>query len=62
MPMLKVRCKTCDAMIPTGFDLSHEAFKDLTYTERTVECPICDRTQTWNMDDVDVSIFKKTSK
>ncbi len=49
-------------MIPTGLDLDYETFKEMTYTERTVECPVCDRMQTWNMDDVDLSIFKKTPK
>lgn len=60
MPMLKVRCKTCGAMIPTGLDLDQEGFKDLTYTDRSVECPICESMQTWGIKDVDVSVFKKT--
>ena len=59
MPMLKVRCKVCNVMIPTGLDISHEEYKDLTYTDRTVECPVCDSMQTWGMNDVDVSVFKK---
>ncbi len=62
MPMLSVKCATCGAWIPTGLDLDHEAFKDLTYTERTIECPNCDKLQTWNLDDVDVSVFKKPAK
>ena len=60
MPMLKVRCKVCNVMIPTGLDLDREAFKDLTYTERSVECPICESVQTWGLKDVDTSIFKRT--
>ena len=62
MPMLAVRCKLCNAMIPTGLDLDQDAFKDLTYTDRSVECPICESMQTWGMQDVDVSAFKKTPK
>jgi endogenous inhibitor of DNA gyrase (YacG/DUF329 family) len=62
MPMLKVKCKSCGAMIPTGLDLDHEAFKDLTFTDRTVECPVCESMQAWGIDDVDVSVFKKLRK
>lgn len=62
MPMLKVKCKVCGAMIPTGLDLDHEAFKDLTFTDRTVECPVCEGMQAWGIDDVDVSVFKKLRK
>ncbi len=59
MPMLRVRCAACGAMIPTGLDLDYEAFKDLTYADRTIECRVCERVQTWNVNDVDVSVFKK---
>jgi endogenous inhibitor of DNA gyrase (YacG/DUF329 family) len=62
MPMLKVQCKVCGAMIPTGLELDHEAFKDLTFTDRSVECPICESMQAWGIDDVDVSVFKKLRK
>jgi endogenous inhibitor of DNA gyrase (YacG/DUF329 family) len=62
MPMLKVKCKACGAMIPTGLDLDQEAFKDLTFTDRTVECPVCESMQAWGIDDVDVSVFKKLRK
>lgn len=46
MPMLKVPCKVCQVMIPTGLGLEPNAFKGLTYTERSVECPICESMQT----------------
>lgn len=62
MPMLSVRCATCKAWIPTGLNLELEAFKDLTYTERTIECPNCDNLQTWNLDDVDRSVFQQPKK
>jgi len=46
-------------MIPTGLDLDREAFKDLTYTDRSVECPICDSMQSWGLHDVDESVFAR---
>lgn len=57
MPMLSVKCEQCQRMIPTGLDLDYAAFRDLTYTERTVECTYCEHLQTWNLDDVDRSVF-----
>ena len=62
MPMLSVRCVHCKYLIPTGMEMDYEAFRDLTYTERTVECPACDRIQTWNLDDVDRSVFRLPPK
>jgi hypothetical protein len=62
MPMLRVRCATCRRLIPTGLDMDYETYKNLTYTERTLECPICEEIQTWNLDDVDRSVFAKPSK
>lgn len=62
MPMLKVRCKVCAAMIPTGLELDEEQFKDLTYTDRSVECPVCESVQTWGMGDVDLSVFGKPGR
>jgi len=62
MPMLSVKCVHCAMWIPTGLDLDYEAYKDLTYTERTVECPNCDTMQTWNLDDIDRSVFKRPPK
>jgi hypothetical protein len=62
MPMLMVRCKVCKAMIPTGLVLEQNEFKDLTYTDRSVECPVCDSVQAWGILDVDVSVFKKVPK
>ena len=58
MPMLKVRCARCNAMIPTGTDMSYETFRAATYVQRTVECPNCENIQTWTVDDVDRSVFK----
>jgi hypothetical protein len=58
MPMLKVRCKVCKAVIPTGLDLDQKDFKNLTNTDRSVECPICESIQTWGIKDIDTSIFK----
>jgi len=29
------------------------------HTERTVECPHCQLTQVWTLDDIDRSVFKK---
>jgi hypothetical protein len=60
MPMLKVRCKKCSKMIPTDLDVDLETFRNLTYTERTLECPFCEEMQVWSLDDVDRSVFKKS--
>lgn len=57
MPVLSVRCEMCRKLIPTGLDLDYEAFRSLTYTERTIECPNCESLQVWNLDDVDLSVF-----
>jgi DNA-directed RNA polymerase subunit RPC12/RpoP len=54
-----VHCTKCKKLIPTGLDVDLETFKNLTYTERTLECPYCEETQVWNLDDVDRSVFKK---
>ena len=59
MPVLRVRCVKCARMIPTDFDVDLETYKSLTDTERTLECPFCEETQVWNLDDVDRSVFKK---
>jgi DNA-directed RNA polymerase subunit RPC12/RpoP len=60
--MLMVRCAQCRQLIPTGLDVSLETFRDLTYTERTAECPHCDHTQVWTLDDVDRSVFGAPKK
>jgi ribosomal protein S26 len=60
MPVLRVRCIKCSRMIPTDFDVDLETYKNLTDTERTLECPFCEETQVWNLDDVDRSVFKKS--
>jgi DNA-directed RNA polymerase subunit RPC12/RpoP len=58
MAMLRVRCTKCSRLIPTDYDVDYETFKSLTDTERTLECPHCEETQVWNLDDVDRSVFK----
>lgn len=62
MPMLRIRCIKCRQWIPTGLDISHGELIDLTYTERTTECPNCETLQTWNLDQVDMSVFSKPPK
>jgi hypothetical protein len=57
MPMLVVRCVGCKRPVPTGINVTLETFKDMTYTEYVLECPVCEKVQTWNLDDVDRSIF-----
>ena len=59
MPLLHVRCKKCKKAISTDLDVDLDTFKNLTYTERTLECPYCDELQVWNLDDVDRSVFNK---
>ena len=61
MPMLRVRCVLCKELVATGLNVDYETFKDLTYTDRVLECPRCEKVQTWNLDDVDRSVFAKTS-
>jgi ribosomal protein S27E len=62
MPMLKIRCQKCSAVISTGMDMSYEAFRSATLMEHVVECPACDHTQTWTVDDVDKSVFAQFKK
>ena len=57
--MLHVRCTKCRKTIPTDLDVDYETFRNLTDTERTLECPHCEETQTWDLDDVDRSVFRK---
>lgn len=57
MPMLKVKCAKCGKWIPTGLDITRDQLLDLTHTERTTECPNCEALQTWNLDEVDMSVF-----
>ena len=57
MPMLSVRCVACKRIVPTGFNVDYDTFQSMTYTEYVLECPICEKTQTWKLDDVDRSIF-----
>ncbi len=59
MPLLQVRCKHCQKMIPTDMDVDLETFRSLTFTEHTIECPYCEEMQVWDPDDVDRSVFKK---
>lgn len=60
--MLSVRCQQCSKPIPTGIDVNYEAFQDMTYTERTIECWNCEHLQIWNLDDVDLSVFPERRK
>jgi len=57
MPMLRVRCVKCGHWIPTGLDVTRDQLIDLTFTERTTECPNCEALQAWNLDEVDMSVF-----
>ena len=57
MPLLSIRCAKCKKTIPTDLDMDYESFKSQTYFERTIECPACETIQTWNLDDVDRSVF-----
>ena len=59
MPLLHVHCSKSKKKISTDLDVDLETFKNLTYTERTLECPLCEEMQVWNLDDVDRSVFKK---
>lgn len=59
MPILKVRCARCNAVISTGVEMSYEAFRNATFTQHTVECPNCENLQTWTLDDVDRSVFQQ---
>ena len=62
MPLLSVRCVQCKTLILTDVDMDYETFKGSTYFERTIECPACEATQTWNLDDVDRSLFGRPKK
>lgn len=62
MPMLRVPCKRCKVMIPTGMEMSHEAFRNATFITNTVDCPACKSRQNWTLDDVDRSVFKTPGK
>jgi endogenous inhibitor of DNA gyrase (YacG/DUF329 family) len=55
MSMLKVRCAKCNTLIPTGFEMSYEAYKSATLQQHTLECPNCEHMQTWTLDDVERS-------
>ena len=58
MALLRVRCTSCSRLVETGYDVDFDTFQTLTETERTLECPFCEQTQTWKLDDVDRSVFK----
>ena len=57
MPMLKVRCGRCKAVIPTGIVMTYEMFRESTFQQLTTECPNCWHLQNWTVDDVDRSVF-----
>jgi endogenous inhibitor of DNA gyrase (YacG/DUF329 family) len=59
MPVLRVRCTKCAKPVETGYDVDFDTFLALTETERTLECPYCEETQTWTLDDVDRSVFNE---
>jgi RNase P subunit RPR2 len=61
MPLLKVRCSKCNAIISTGTEMSYETFRNATFIKRSVQCPQCGNTQSWTTDDVDRSVFKETA-
>jgi endogenous inhibitor of DNA gyrase (YacG/DUF329 family) len=60
MALLRVRCTSCSRLVETGYDVDFDTFQALTETERTLECPFCEQTQTWTLDDVDRSVFKRS--
>ena len=60
--MLSVQCVRCKRAVPTGINVTYETFRDMTYTEHVLECPVCETTQTWNLDDVDRSVFGAPKK
>ena len=47
MAILRVRCAKCNTLIPTGTEMSYEAFRNATFTQHTVEWPNCESVQTW---------------
>jgi DNA-directed RNA polymerase subunit RPC12/RpoP len=55
-----VRCTKCSRPVETGYDVDFDTFLALTETERSVECPYCEQTQTWKLDDVDRSVFNRS--
>ena len=60
--MLSVRCAKCKAVIPTGVEMSYDAFRNATLTTHTVRCPSCGNHQRWTIDDVDRSVFPEAKK
>ena len=62
MPLLRIKCMKCKELILTDVNMDYETFKGSTYFERTIECPACEGIQTWNLDDVDRSIFGQSKK
>ena len=62
MPLLTIKCVKCKKPILTDTEMDYETFKGSTYFERTIECPVCESIQTWNLDDVDRSVFGGAKK
>jgi ribosomal protein S27E len=62
MPLLKIRCQKCGAVISTGMDMSYETYRSATLTDHVIECPNCDHTQAWTVDDIDKSVFAPFKK
>jgi hypothetical protein len=57
MAMLRVRCQRCSDWIATGTRMDLETFRVSTNMTRVAQCPKCDNTQSWTLDDVDRSVF-----
>lgn len=57
MPVLRVRCQKCNKLVSTGMDMSYETYQSATLMEHVLECPNCEQTVTWTIDDVDRSVF-----
>jgi hypothetical protein len=57
MAMLRVRCKSCGEWIATGTRMDLETFRASTNMTRVAQCPKCQDTRAWTLDDVDRSVF-----
>jgi hypothetical protein len=42
--------------------MSYEVFDSATLMEHVMECPNCEQSVTWTVDDVDRSVFKTPGK
>lgn len=62
MPILKVHCRRCRKLVSTGMSMSYEVFDSATLMEHVMECPNCEQSVTWTVDDVDRSLFETPEK